>query len=202
MPTAPGRHSTTVHSLRLYVYIRITQLPAVVEVEFPEEKVQLAQRGRHSTTVHSLRLYVYIRITRLPAVVEVEFPEEKVQLAQRYRESISDTKILPPVRQKPHVVAFELPNSVIELETSKSLRSFLLHFDTARDATKFGDAICFPLKGYTRQVFIKQDWGRAEVARLEESLPMLAPVVVERSTKPPDRAGTPPGQAMGSRSYN
>ncbi|KAL5354174.1 hypothetical protein ACLOAV_000259 [Pseudogymnoascus australis] len=155
--------------------------------------------NRYSTTVHSLRLYVYIRITRLPAVVEVEFPEAELLLAQRYRESISGTKILAPVRQKPYVVAFELPDSVIELETSRSLRALLLHFDTPRDATNFGDAICFPLKDHPRQVFIKQDWGRAEVAGLEESLPRLASVVVERSTKPPERAGTPPGEARSSR---
>lgn len=154
--------------------------------------------NRYPIIVGSLRLYVYIRVTRHPAVVEVEFPETEVLLAQRYRESISNIKILAPAREKPYVVTFELPDSVIELETSKSLRAFLLHFNTSRDAAKFEDAICFPVNKHPRQVYIKQYWDRAEVVELEKSLSRLAPVVVERWTKPPERAGTPPGEARAS----
>ncbi|KAK3361502.1 hypothetical protein B0T24DRAFT_641730, partial [Lasiosphaeria ovina] len=153
--------------------------------------------GRYSTTVGSLRLYVYIRITQRPAVVEVEFPKAEVVLAERYRESISGTKRLLPANHKLHVVAFELPRSVIELETNKSLRAFLLHFDTTSDAAKFEDAICFTVKDHPRQVFIKQYWDPAEVVVLEERLPKLVPAVVEWP-RPPERAGTPPGEARGS----
>lgn len=146
----------------------------------------------------NFRLHVYIRITGGSAVVEVVFPKAEFLLAQRYRESISNTKEPVPALEKPYVVAFKLPGSVIKLETSGSLEALLLHFDTRNDATNFKDAICLPVNKHPYQVYIKQYWGQAEVAGLEESLPSLATVVVERSTKPPERAGTAPGRARSS----
>ncbi|OIW25701.1 hypothetical protein CONLIGDRAFT_647439 [Coniochaeta ligniaria NRRL 30616] len=135
-----------------------------------------------------LRLYVYIRVTTRPATVEIEFPS--IQLAQRYRSSIEKmrTKVLPSSRQKPKVVAVELPPSVTDLETNRSMQAFVLHFKQGEDAAKWADAVCRRVKDHPRQIFIKQYWDRVD--ELEQRLPSVVP-------KPslPDRAGSPPTQA-------
>lgn len=138
-----------------------------------------------------LRLYVYIRVTQLPATLEIEFPTE--ELARRYKSSIEgmQTKALPSSRQKPKIVAVELPRSVIDLETNRGLQGFVLHFDKGEDAAGWVDAVCRPVQGHERQVFVKQYWDGTDELEGKIAAQVATPPRSDRARSPPRHKASP-----------
>jgi hypothetical protein len=116
-----------------------------------------------------LRLYVYIRVAKMPPGVEIDFPDEA--LAKRYWSSIQKTK--KGTGQKRTCVCIELPSSVTDIESNRSLEGFILHFRSEEGAAEWKDTICNPVKGHPRQLSIRQYWDDAGLAKLERELPAL-----------------------------
>ncbi|KAB5528029.1 hypothetical protein GE09DRAFT_411927 [Coniochaeta sp. 2T2.1] len=114
------------------------------------------------------RLYVYIHITQHPPTVDIEFPWDHREVAKRYRHSIDRSKkrLCPEVADRSNLVSFHLPSSVVRLSTSRWLHAIILHFKEEADAAAWSDAVCVPVRGHPRQLYIRQYWKAEHWAEL------------------------------------
>ncbi|KAB5585209.1 hypothetical protein GE09DRAFT_18839 [Coniochaeta sp. 2T2.1] len=116
----------------------------------------------------AVRLYVYVHVTQEPPTVDIEFPWDHRALAKRYRHSIDRSKkrLCPEVADRLNVVSFHLPSSVVRLSTSRWLHAIILHFGEEADAADWSDAVCVPVRGHPRQLYIRQYWEADHWAEL------------------------------------
>ena len=131
------------------------------------------------------RLWIYIRLQSNPRVIEIEFPSK--ELARKYRDSLDEDKEIAEDRDSGSTVAIKLPRSAVELEMSRSMGGFIIHFSDEHKARDWADAIFIPVKEHRKRLLVKQYWSGDELAAAMGRLRAV------------DRAGTPPGESRRSR---
>ncbi|KAK3314839.1 hypothetical protein B0H66DRAFT_563768 [Apodospora peruviana] len=139
------------------------------------------------------RIRVYVRFKDLKPVVDFVFETEgQLQQYQRVTTALGVKRIVS-VDPRSRSIRVEVPPRAREVESSRSLNGFILHFERESEASAWIDPICRPVPNCPKVVVIQQYWDQGDLGEVlraaDEKYARRAPNLVADRRQ---RALTPP----------